>query len=312
MFSVTVHCVSSGGVEHLSGEQYDEVAVNDVTKAYESNSNVKIRYHRKLQESDSSDSRDSSDSTANEFPPPSPSRRLSPLSVLEGRNHGDVGDVGDGICDKCNPKHPSGGCACDFNCDCSPTPSPPPSNSPPVFLNSSNSSSTTITRSSSSQRGTPRGAAATAAVTVAAAFAQSFIPDVTQFVISWTDKVGFDLDWVGRTRMIAQIEQQARIIYGNGVNIAVWNMHVPVYETFNKLVESGWVKMGNGGGFRFVVFRGSGILQNNGGRGFENWRVSGNLRQDDNVMTFFDTEIPAQQVHYGVFASQRLHLNITL
>ena len=120
---------------------------------------------------------------------------------------------------------------------------------------------------------------------LAVALGSAFIPNVHNIVVNWGDKVGFDMDTTGRTREIAHMVQRAQAVYGN-VNIAVWNMHVPVNEEFRNIIESGLVKMGNGGGFCIVVFRGDGYLRNNGCRGFENWCCVGNQRQDNNTIYF--------------------------
>lgn len=94
-------------------------------------------------------------------------------------------------------------------------------------------------------------------------------PQVVQNVFSlatnWTDKVGFDLDEIGRKRRISQIVEQLTISYGEGkVNIAVWNMHLPEDHGFGGLLSSGTSPMGNGGGFCICVFTGSGWIENNG------------------------------------------------
>ena len=52
------------------------------------------------------------------------------------------------------------------------------------------------------------------------------------------------------------------------------------------ILDSGICKMGNGGGFRIVVFRGGGYLKNQSDRGFENWCCSGKQTQKDNVIYF--------------------------
>lgn len=106
------------------------------------------------------------------------------------------------------------------------------------------------------------------------------------------DKIGFDLDVIGRRREIASIEERARITYENigiSVNIAVWNMHVPVDHQFQNILESGLQPMGHGGGFRIVVFRGSGYIKNEGAQGLDNWRCSGKYTQHGNTATFTAT-----------------------
>ncbi|CAM6104575.1 unnamed protein product [Calypogeia fissa] len=116
-----------------------------------------------------------------------------------------------------------------------------------------------------------------------------FIPNVTSLVINATDKVGFDLDTTGRKRHILWMEESARSAYerrGVRVNIAMWNMHLEEDHWFGGILDTGLCKMGNGGGFRIVVFRGTGWLQNKGARGFDNWCCSGNQSQNGNLISF--------------------------
>lgn len=93
----------------------------------------------------------------------------------------------------------------------------------------------------------------------------SFYPDVKQVVIDSFHAVGFNLDVVGRKRVIQQIVEQLQVIYGD-VNIAVWNMHLNEDHQFDprNLLVSGAVAMGKGGGFRLAAFTGSGWIRNNG------------------------------------------------
>lgn len=77
------------------------------------------------------------------------------------------------------------------------------------------------------------------------------------------------------------------------VNIAIWNMHLKVDEHFEGIVKSGLSTMGNGGGFRVVLFLGSGYLKNHGESGLENLLCHGNQTQSGNVITF--QAIPAAQ-----------------
>lgn len=115
------------------------------------------------------------------------------------------------------------------------------------------------------------------------------VTPATKLTINACDKVGFDLDTTGRKRHVLWMEEKTRAVYdleGMGVNIAIWNMHIDEEHHFGSILDSGLCKMGNGGGFRIVVFRGSGYLKNNGGRGFENWCCSGKQSQKDNVITF--------------------------
>jgi len=103
------------------------------------------------------------------------------------------------------------------------------------------------------------------------------------------DKAGFDFDTTGRRRHVLWMEEKTRAAYnqqGTGVNIAIWNMHIDEEHHFNSILDSGLCKMGNGGGFRIVVFRGGGYLRNKGDRGFENWCCSGRQSQKDNVINF--------------------------
>lgn len=118
----------------------------------------------------------------------------------------------------------------------------------------------------------------------------SFMPDVKSFFVNAFDKVGFDLDTIGRKRHAQLIEEKMRSTfegYHYNVNIAVWNMHLNEDHDFEHILVTGLVPMGNGGGFRVVVFQGGGWLRNNGDRGYENWRCSGNLSQNNNVITFY-------------------------
>jgi hypothetical protein len=103
------------------------------------------------------------------------------------------------------------------------------------------------------------------------------------------DKIGFDLDVIGRQREIARIEETARLNYekaGMHVNIAIWNMHIRENHHFEDILDSGLQPMGRGGGFRVVVFHGAGHLRNDGDQGSDNWRCSGNQVQQGNVVTF--------------------------
>ena len=116
-----------------------------------------------------------------------------------------------------------------------------------------------------------------------------FVPHATSLAINGTDKVGFDLDTTGRKRQTRMIEEQVRSTYNSNnmrVNIAIWNMHLEEEHHFEGIRDSGIQKMGNGGGFRVVVFTGKGFLKNKGARGFENWCCSGNQHQDGNTITF--------------------------
>lgn len=120
-------------------------------------------------------------------------------------------------------------------------------------------------------------------------FGSAFVPDGHSSAITpsnRTDKVGFDLDTIGTQRQVLMMEEQDRAAYGDRINVAIWNTHVPVDHYFEGLIESGLVKMGNGDGFRIVVFRERGYIRNNSGQGFDIWCCSGNQEQDGNLITF--------------------------
>ena len=68
-------------------------------------------------------------------------------------------------------------------------------------------------------------------------------------------------------------------------------MHLSVNYNFDDMLESGIDRMGNGGGFRVVVFTGSGYIRNNGDRGYENWHCSGICSQNGNVINFQSQKI---------------------
>jgi len=115
------------------------------------------------------------------------------------------------------------------------------------------------------------------------------VTPATTLTINACDKVGFDLDTTGRRRHVLWMEEKTRAAYdkeGLAVNIAIWNMHIEEEHHFYSILDSGLCKMGKGGGFRIVVFRGSGYLKNKGHRGFENWCCSGKQSQNDNVINF--------------------------
>jgi hypothetical protein len=121
----------------------------------------------------------------------------------------------------------------------------------------------------------------------------TFIPDIHNLAINAFDKIGFDMDKVGRQRMINEICRDARAEFGKlnlKYNIAVWNMHVSCEDDFEGIVTTGLKKMGNGGGFCVVVFTGRGKLTNNSHLGYDNWRCEGNLSRDGNVITFGEAE----------------------
>ena len=115
-----------------------------------------------------------------------------------------------------------------------------------------------------------------------AAALTSFLPCAVNFTVGVFDKIGFDLDVIGRQREIARIEGRLRGDYANRgqrVNIAVWNMHVPMEHVFNnnysKVISWELERMGDGGGFEVVVFQGNAYLQN---KGEYTWAVLGNAK----------------------------------
>lgn len=115
------------------------------------------------------------------------------------------------------------------------------------------------------------------------------VTPATSLTVNACDKVGFDLDTIGRRRQVFWMEEATRAEYdkkGLGVNIAIWNMHIDEEHDFDSILDSGMCKMGKGGGFRIVVFRGGGYLKNKGDRGFENWCCSGKQSQSGNVIYF--------------------------
>ncbi len=115
------------------------------------------------------------------------------------------------------------------------------------------------------------------------------LPHTANLTINAFDKVRFDLDTTSRKRRVYQIHESASSHYeakGIQVNIAIWNMHLEEDHHFEDILKSKLCKMGKGGGFRVVVFRGKGWLQNNGEGGIANWYCSGNQQREDNVIRF--------------------------
>jgi hypothetical protein len=98
------------------------------------------------------------------------------------------------------------------------------------------------------------------------------------------------MDYIGRARQIAFIEETARSAYnknGAKVNIAVWNMHIRQDHHFDDdILETGLLPMGPGGGFRVVVFTGGGYIRNLNEVADHNWRVSGNVVVEGRVARF--------------------------
>jgi hypothetical protein len=134
-----------------------------------------------------------------------------------------------------------------------------------------------------------KAAIAAAATEILKPTALTLLEAGTNLFINAFDKVGFDLDTTGRARETKMIEEQIRSAFENEgwrVNIAIWNMHINEDHHFNDIVVSKLSPMGKGGGFRVVVFLGSGWIRNDGDRGFENWLCSGNQEQSDNIIRF--------------------------
>jgi hypothetical protein len=108
-------------------------------------------------------------------------------------------------------------------------------------------------------------------------------PSAINFTSNAFHKIGFDLDVVGRQREISKIEERIRMDYasqGGKMNIAVWNMHVRMEYQLDNLIVQGFQPMGRGGGFEVRVFSGGGYIENKGHSGYDNWRCSGNVRQE--------------------------------
>jgi hypothetical protein len=114
-----------------------------------------------------------------------------------------------------------------------------------------------------------------------------FLPNMTNFSTDIFDKIGFDLDYMGRARRIAFIEETARSTCNNNgtkVNIAVWNMHIRQDHHFDDdILETRLLPMGAGGGFAVVVFTGKGFLRIENEVAAHNWLVSGNVVVEGNV-----------------------------
>jgi hypothetical protein len=128
-----------------------------------------------------------------------------------------------------------------------------------------------------------------AAAAIATTIGSEFVPHGVNLVVNAFDKVGFDLDVIGRERRIQEISQAVQIEYeknGCKVNIMVWNMHLKNSHLFDGLVQQFSVKMGNGGGFMVEIFTGGGYFDNQGAHGFDNWRGYGNSKVDGNRMSF--------------------------
>ena len=76
-------------------------------------------------------------------------------------------------------------------------------------------------------------------------------------------RAAFDLNKAGWEQKIAEMIQNAQRRYGNHLNVAAWNMHLSVDQTFSDIIKTNTIKMSDGSGFCIVVFRGSGSLRNN-------------------------------------------------
>jgi len=116
-----------------------------------------------------------------------------------------------------------------------------------------------------------------------------FASQIETFPTGIVAKIRFDIDYIGRAREAAFIEETARSTYqkaGVKVNVAVWNMHIREQHDFTDILETGLKPMGAGGGFRVVVFTGEGFLRNENEVAEHNWRVSGNHVVRGNVAEF--------------------------
>lgn len=117
---------------------------------------------------------------------------------------------------------------------------------------------------------------------------EGFIHHVTYFCVNATDKIGFDLDVIGRGRETSRIAEDVRVTYNNNnipnVNIAIWNMQLDEEHHFDLILASGVQLMGNGGGFIVVFFTGSGWIENKRARRFDNWHCSGLQSRRDNII----------------------------
>lgn len=137
-----------------------------------------------------------------------------------------------------------------------------------------------------------KAAAAAAIASFAAELGSSFVADIHNVVVDAAHVVAFNSDGIGRRREIDRIVREATQKYhvqGLEVNVAVWNMHVTVESNFHDVLQTGCQKMGKGGGFIVTIFAGSGSVENDHHRGFENWRCDGNQTQNGSVVTFLPT-----------------------
>ncbi|KAH7394990.1 hypothetical protein DE146DRAFT_756872 [Phaeosphaeria sp. MPI-PUGE-AT-0046c] len=110
-----------------------------------------------------------------------------------------------------------------------------------------------------------------------------------KFTTNSFDKIGFDLDHIGRQRETAYLSETVKVAYdkaGIQINVAIWNMHIPEVHHFDDIIETALSPMGKGGGFRIVVFRGDGYLRNDGALGLDNWRCSGHVVQEGRLAAF--------------------------
>lgn len=111
-------------------------------------------------------------------------------------------------------------------------------------------------------------------------FGASMVQHGVTFAINAFDKIGFDMDVIGRRRKIQEVSQTSMMEYtkrGQCVNIMVWNMHVPNDHNLTAgLLQQFTVKMGDGGGFCVEIFTGGGDFINHGDLEPGNWRGEGN------------------------------------
>ena len=121
------------------------------------------------------------------------------------------------------------------------------------------------------------------------AFGANLVPYGETFVVNALDRIGFNLDTIGRSRMIQEVSQTSMMEFasnGQNVNIMVWNMHLHNTHNLRGLLQQFTVKMGNGGGFCVEIFTGEGDFSNHGDLTSGNWRGVGNVTTTGDYMRF--------------------------
>ena len=132
-------------------------------------------------------------------------------------------------------------------------------------------------------------AAASAAAGIIQAFGANLVQHGQPFVVNALDRIGFDLDTIGRSRMIQEVSQTSMMEYANrgiNVNIMVWNMHLHNTHNHTGLLQQFTVRMGNGGGFCVEIFTGAGDFSNHGDLASGNWRGVGKVTTQGDYMRF--------------------------